>query len=176
MSSSPFSSASGQRSKGTVRVISRRSQSGSASLSDLDRLLEMAAVRVHRAEDHVVLEHQLVVERADVHAEGALDDATPVRHTIAPGAVCCIAPATSSATPVHSTTTSGSTSFDTSVMSPEWYAGAERVHDLRLDALGGAVEDVHLEAALGAHQRREQADRARRRSRARTGAPSTPGR
>src|SRR6185503_20041922 len=37
----------------------------------LDRLLEVPAVGVHGAEDHVVLEHELVVEGADVEVEGA---------------------------------------------------------------------------------------------------------
>ena len=38
--------------------------------------------------------------------------------------------------------------------------GAERAHRLRLHALGGAVEHVHLEVALLAHERGQQPDRA----------------
>ena len=159
MSSSPFSSASGQRSSGTVRVISLRSQSVVRLRQRLDRLLEMPPVRVHRPEHHVVLEHELVVERAHVHAEGArrrdareADDGAGRR--VLHGAGHQLGHAGALHHDVRLDLL-GNLGHVTGVV-----AAAESVHRLRLCALGGAVEDVDLEPALRAHQRAEQADRA----------------
>ena len=70
-SSGRRSSASCQRSSGTRRVISARSQSRSASASASRRGLVVAAVGVHGAEHDVVLEHHRAVEPADVEVDRA---------------------------------------------------------------------------------------------------------
>ena len=102
-----------------MRVISRRSQSGSASRSDFTACSKWRRFAFTEPNTTSFSSTSSLLS-APTSTLRVRDDATPVRHTIAPGAVCCIAPATSSATPVHSTTTSGSTAFATSVMSPVW--------------------------------------------------------
>ena len=119
MSSSPFSSASGQRSSGTVRVISLRSQAWSASVSDFTACSKWRRFAFTDPNTTSFSSTSSLLS-APTSTLSVRDGATPVRQTMAPGAVCRMAPATSSATPVHSTTMSGWTSSATSVTSPAW--------------------------------------------------------
>ena len=71
-SSGRRSSASCQRSSGTRREISARSQSRSARASAVRRVLVVTPVGVHGPEHDVVLEHHRAVQAADIEVDRAL--------------------------------------------------------------------------------------------------------
>jgi hypothetical protein len=150
MSPSRCFSPSLQPSSGTRRVMSHERPNSA---------LVMVAVGVHRTEHDIVIEHRRAVDRADVDVDlatgrrdaqqandaawhGAAEQrrnyrlrASALHHHIGPGLLQCR-------------------------IEIEIHFAAQRLDQLRFAPAPMVIEHVHIELAFGAHQRRQQPDRA----------------
>src|SRR6266699_280840 len=151
-----YSSASLQRSSGTVRVINRLSQFLSARAQRGRRHLVMPAIGIDRPEYDVVVKHYGAVEAANIEVEhlSGLGDAGQADDSGRRRRVETAADEGRRSRAFHQNV--GSEPFEVARVAV--VGRAEIAHERPLGTTLVVIEHMHVEIALLSHQRRQQPD------------------